>query len=424
MQEKLLQFIWKYNLYQPHGLLTTDGQAIQVIHPGILNTHSGPDFSIAKIRIGTTIMVGNVELHLRTSDWLRHNHQYNKAYEKLVLHVVYEHDMDELPGGITVLPLKAFIPDYVLTKYTQLLQTTHPLPCARQLPGVNTLIKESWLSRLLVERWEKKLTLWKEELQQADNDWRTLLYWRMAANFGFKVNATPFLLLAQSLPLQLLGKQHQLLQIEALIFGQAGLLENDFKDDYPRQLQQEYQYLRQKYTLAGITPHLWKFMRLRPANFPTIRLAQFAALVHQSLHLFTKIGERTSLAQLKELLTVKASAYWDDHYRFDELTANQRIKNLGDDSVHNIIINTIAPIRFLYAHAQHIQDAQEAALQLLEDVPAESNNVMGLLEAHGWKPSNAGQSQSLLQLYKHYCSAKRCLECAIGLSIIKSGPDK
>lgn len=424
MQEALLQFIWQYHLYRPGNLQTTEGEPLHILHGGTINTNAGPDFSEAKIKIGNTILAGNIELHVRTSDWLRHGHQNDQAYQRLVLHVVYEHDTDTFPGGIPVLQLKEHIPAYVLAQYTSLLQTTAMLPCAAQLPSVKEIIKESWLSRLLVERWELKLEGWQQELKQTGNDWRTLLYWRMASNFGFKVNATPFLMLAQSLPMQLLSKQHQLKQIEALVFGQAGMLEGVFKDEYPRELQAEYAYLQHKFSLTPIAGYLWKFLRLRPANFPSIRLAQFAALVHQSLHLFTSLSDHKSVLELTELLTVSASEYWKTHYRFDELQKNSSEKKLGSDSVHNLIINTVAPVRFLYAYSQGLLAAQEAALSLLEDLPPENNNVIRQWETHKWKPQNAGQSQSLLQLYNTYCRNKRCLECAVGLSIIRSGPDK
>lgn len=424
MQEKLLQFVWQYHLYRPDNLYTTDGEKVQVIHPGSLNTNAGPDFHSARIRIGKILLAGNVELHVRTSDWSRHGHDGDHAYSNLILHVVHEHDEPVLPAGIAVLALKDHIPPFVIDKYTNLIQTTAPLPCATRLAGVKSIIKESWLSRLLVERLERRLTDWQDELSQANNDWRTFLYRRMASNFGFKVNSTAFLVLAQSLPLQHLGKQHQLLQIEALLFGQAGMLGGNFADEYPQLLQQEYRYLQRKYQLKPMPGHLWKFLRLRPANFPTVRIAQFAALVHQSLHLFTKIGDGKSLEELTRLLSVTASAYWNTHYRFDDGSHKDSPKRLGDDSVFNIIVNTIAPVQFLYNHQQGRIKESDEALQLLDKVPAENNNILRLWNEHHWKAENAAQSQALIQLYNHYCSRKRCLECSIGLSIIRSGPDK
>jgi hypothetical protein len=259
-------------------------------------------------------------------------------------------------------------------------------------------------------------------LENSAEDWRNLLYWRMAANFGFKTNATPFLILAQSLPINIPTRhKDNLLQLEALFFGQAGMLEDDFKDDYPRELEREYDYLRKKYKLKPITGHLWKFLRMRPANFPTVRIAQFAALVHRSLHLFSQIIETHSVKEIEPLLDVTASSYWDTHFQFDVAQDKPSKKSLGRSSIQNIIINTIAPIQFLYAARQDTHKLQEKALQLLEAVPAEKNNIITLWEEHSWHAENAAQSQALIQLYNNYCSSKRCLDCTIGLNIIKAG---
>jgi hypothetical protein len=211
-----------------------------------------------------------------------------------------------------------------------------------------------------------------------------------------------------------------LLQIEALFFGQAGMLAEQFTDEYPQALQKEYSYLRKKYKLTPIAGHLWKFLRMRPANFPTIRIAQFAALVHKSVHLFSQIIETHSVKEIAPLLDVTASGYWDTHFQFDAPQQLAAAKSLGKSSVQNIVINTIAPIQFLYAAKQDTMTLQERALQLLEEVPAEQNNITRLWEENGWEPANAAQSQALLQLYNSYCSSRRCLECTIGLNIIKS----
>jgi hypothetical protein len=286
---------------------------------------------------------------------------------------------------------------------------------------VKSITKEGWLSRLLAERWEQKLTDWNVMLDNSAEDWRNLLYWRMAANFGFKTNATPFLLLAQSLPLNIPTRhKDNLLQLEALFFGQAGMLDDDFNDDYPRELQREYDYLKKKYKLKPIPNGLWKFLRMRPVNFPSVRIAQFAALVHKSLHLFSQILETHSVKDITPLLDVRASSYWDTHYRFDAVQERPSPKTLGNSSIENIVINTIAPIQFLYAARQGTSQLQEHALQLLEAVPAEQNHITRLWEENEWPAENAAQSQALLQLYNNYCSARRCLECTVGLNIIRS----
>lgn len=421
MNEALLQFIWQYSLYQSSGLFTVGGEPLTIMHPGKLNRDAGPDFLEAKVRVGNTILVGNIELHIKSSDWLRHGHQHDAKYSNLILHVVHENDAAAVAGNTPVLVLKDHIPSHIAPKYSGLVNATQKLPCSSQLPTVRDITKEAWLSRLLAERWEQKQTDWNILLEKSVTDWRNLLYWRMAANFGFKTNATPFLMLAQSLPLNIPTKHKEnLMQIEALLFGQAGMFNDDFVDDYPRELQREYDYLRKKYQLKPIANHLWKFLRMRPANFPTIRIAQFAALIHQSIHLFSQIIETHSVKEITPLVDVAASSYWDNHYQFDSLQERSYTKSLGKSSIQNIIINTVAPIQFLYAARQDTDKLREQALQLLEDVPAESNNITRTWEENGWTPANAAQSQAMIQLYNNYCSKRRCLECSIGLSILKT----
>ena len=421
MNEALFQFIWQYSLYQTTALTTAAGEPLTIIHCGKLNRDAGPDFLEGKIKIGNTTLVGNIELHIKSSDWLRHGHQNDAAYKNLILHVVYENDVADVAENIPVLELKQHIPHHIIPKYTSLMWAPQKLPCYAQHEMVKSITKEGWLSRLLAERWEQKLADWNVMLKNSAEDWRNLLYWRMAANFGFKTNATPFLMLAQSLPLNIPTKHKEnLMQIEALLFGQAGMLEDDFTDDYPRELQREYDYLRKKYKLMPIAGYLWKFLRMRPANFPTVRIAQFAALIHKSVHLFSQIIETHSVKEIAPLLDVTASSYWDTHFQFDAAQEKATPKSLGTTSVQNIIINTIAPIQFLYAAKQDTHVLQERSLQLLEAVPAEQNNITRLWEENGWKAQNAAQSQALIQLYNNYCSSKRCLECTIGLNIIRS----
>lgn len=421
MNEALLQFIWQYSLYNPAGLQTTTGESVTVVHSGRLNRDSGPDFSESRIRIGNTLLVGNVELHLKSSDWVRHGHSSDAAYGNLVLHVVFENDVEGVAGNTPVLELGRHIPSHIMPAYSGLVHTAGKLPCGTQHTTVRSITKEGWLSSMLAERWEHKLKDWNVMLNNTADDWRNLLYWRLAANFGFKTNAVPFLLLAQSLPINVPTRhKDNLMQIEALLFGQAGMLDGDFMDDYPRALQNEYEYLRRKYSLSPIKEHLWKFLRMRPANFPTLRIAQFAALIHKSLHLFSQVIETHTVKDVQPLLDVTASEYWDTHFQFDAKPVKAAPKSLGQGSVENIIINTIAPIQFLFAARHGTSTLQERALQLLEEVRAEKNSITDVWEANGWKPANAAQSQAMLQLYNNYCSRKRCLECSIGLNIIRS----
>ncbi|MCF8450149.1 MAG: DUF2851 family protein [Taibaiella sp.] len=420
MNEALLQFIWQHSLYNPAGLQTVAGEPVIIIYSGRINRDAGPDFLEAKVKVGQTILVGNVELHNRSSDWLRHGHQNDTAYQNLILHAVFENDVAEVAANTPTIVLKNHISEKIMETYARLIKTTNKLPCAGQHTFVKDITKESWLSRLLAERWEQKLSDWNVLLENSAEDWRNLLYWRMAANFGFKTNAAPFLMLAQSLQLNIPTRhKDNLLQLEALFFGQAGMLNGDFIDDYPRELQREYEYLKKKYKLRQIPEGLWKFLRMRPVNFPSVRIAQFAALVHKSLHLFSQIIETHSVKEITPLLEVKASSYWDTHFRFDVLQEQKSPKTLGKSSIENIIINTIAPIQFLYAARQDTSILQELALLLLENVPAEENVITRLWEENNWPAANAAQSQALLQLYNNYCSKKRCLECTIGLNIIR-----
>lgn len=425
MNEFLLQFIWQYSLYRPQDLKTTNGDPVTVVHPGRRNTDAGPDFTEARIRIGEVLWVGNVELHVHTSDWARHGHGQDAAYQNIILHVVYRHDTAAVPVHFPLLELQPHIPLYVIRQYTALIQADQQLPCANQLHTISSIVKESWLNRLLAERWEQKLTEWEQLLKQSAGDWQMLFYWVLAGNFGFRVNAAPFIQLAQSLPLYLLAKHRgNALQIDALLFGQAGFLEKEWEEAYPRALQEEYRYLKQKYGLKPIPVHLWKFLRMRPANFPTVRIAQFSALIQQSVHLFSQVIETAAVPDMCRLFDVTAGSYWDTHFRFDDVQEKKTPKHLGLASAHNIIINTVAPVRFLYALRHGQANQQERALQLLDEIPAEQNNITAIWQAAGWGPLHAAQSQSQLQLYRKYCSSKRCLECSIGLGIVRSGPDK
>ncbi len=420
MQEKLLHTIWQYSLYNPSGLQTQDGETVTVVYNGRYNTNAGPDFLEGKIKVGNTMLVGHVEMHVKSSDWIKHGHEADEAYKNVILHVVYEDDA-EGPENVPVLCLAKYIPENVLNSYEYLSYANNDIPCANRLGSVKDITKYSWLTRLLAERWQEKLSGWDELLDESAGDWSSLLYWRVAANFGFKVNAEAFLELARSLPLKLLAKHKtNLMQIEALLFGQAGMLAEQLDDVYYNALQTEYNFLKKKYKLEPIPAHMWKYMRLRPANFPTIRIAQFASLVHQSVHLFATIVEQSSLKEIMPLFDVQASEYWDKHYRFGELAEKERVKKLGKSSVQNIIINTVAPIKFLYAGSMGTQQQKDDALKLLDELPAESNNITKRWQVLNWPAENASQSQAQIQLFNNYCTEKRCLECAIGLSLLRS----
>ena len=424
MQESLLQFIWQYSLYTAIDLRTQRGEPITIAHPGTLNRDAGPDFLKARIRIADTTLVGHVELHVHSSDWLKHGHAGDDAYRNIVLHVVYTDDAPHAAGNaVPVLCLGPHIPAYVLDRYTHLLHTTHRIPCEAQHHTVSQLTKDGWLSRLLAERWEARLTEWESTLAQTIGDWRTLIFRRLAVAMGGKVNGEVFGMLAASLPLSILERHSEnLLQTEALLFGQAGMLEDVFDEPYSKLLREEYQFLRTKYSLSPLPVHLWKFMRMRPASFPTLRIAQLAALLHREKNFLSRLLQDGVQDVEAMLSTAEASSFWKTHYRFGDAPGRQSRKALGEDTVRNILINTVAPVRFLYAHRQGSAGGGEAALAMLESVPAEDNAIIREWMRIGWSPRNAADTQAMLQLYNNYCAPKRCLECAVGLAIIRRRP--
>ena len=411
-----------WHLFQINDLYTTDNEPVTIIYCGKINTNAGPDFLEARVKIANTILVGNIELHLKSSDWLKHGHQKDLSYSNIILHVVLENDTSNIIKNVSVLELKNKISNSVINQYNNLINSKNKLPCSGLHSGVKYIIKENWLSTLLAERWEQKLADWNIILDNTAEDWRNLLYYRIAANFGFKINSEPFLMLAQSLPLNILAKhKDNELQIEAMLFGQAGMLEGiDFTEDYPEQLQQEYSYIKKLYKLSPIPKHLWKFLRMRPANFPTIRIAQFAQLIIKSTHLFAQLIDLNAVRDIEPLLDFTASSYWHTHFTFDEVQKTAIPKKLGKTSIENIIINTIAPIQFLYASRQDNIKQSEDALNLLETVAPEKNTIIELWKQNNWHATNAAQSQAMLQLYNNYCNKHKCLDCAIGNSILRS----
>lgn len=422
MNELLLQYLWKNVLFNPASLKTTEREVVTVLHPGWQNTNAGPDFTEAKVRIGNTTWVGNVELHLRTSDWHKHGHGSNPEYRNIILHVVYEDDEPLAGTSFPTLELKPYLDNTIIDRYYHLMSLNRSIPCAAQLKSVPDIVWVTWLDRLLAERLESRLDEWHLLWVQAGNDWRTLLYYRLAANFGFHVNREAFLELALSLPLSILTKHRaNLLQTEALLLGQSGLLTGDRPDAYMQELEREYHFLRRKYQLTPLVPHRWKFMRLRPPNFPTIRIAQFAMLVHKSLDLFARMMEVKNEAEIMPLLNVHAGSYWDNHYRLGEQVNESQVKHLGREAAVNIMINTVAPMQYLYSRLQAKASLHEDSLNLLQSLKPENNAVLREWNNVGVTAENAAQSQALLQLFRYYCSVKGCLNCTIGHRLIRKG---
>ena len=421
MTEEFLHYIWKYRLFDNKNLQTQSGEPIEIIKPGEHNTDAGPDFFNARIKIGKTLWAGNVEIHIRASEWNNHNHNKDKAYDNAILHVVYEEDKNIFRKNGELLPtlvLKERISRNIFEKYLDFKLSKSAIPCEKVIDSVSAFHVSTWLDRMLTERLERKSTIVLEKLKQNKNNWEETFYQLMARNFGFKLNAEPFELLAKSLSNTTLAKhKDNFFQIEALLFGQAGLLEKKLKNEYPLQLQKEYNYLRKKLSLSPIDEHLWKFLRLRPSNFPTIRLSQFAKLVFSSTHLFSKIIEIEKTKDIRKLLSVEASAYWENHYVFDKLSVKKK-KHFGDDAVDNVIINTIVPVLFIYGKQKRDEEFIERALKFLEQTRAEKNSIITKWNSLKIKPSSAYQTQALIELKNEYCSHKKCLSCAIGNKIL------
>jgi len=415
--ERLLQFIWQLQYFNKGELQTTAGEEIQIIFPGTHNTNQGPDFTDAKIIIGKTTWAGSVELHLLSSDWNRHKHQHDKNYNNVILHVVWEDDFPDY--NIPVLSLKNRVSKILLQRYEELMNTKGFIPCEKTISSVKPIVLQSWKERLLAERLIRKSAIVKDFLDQNNQHWEETFWWLLARNFGIKINADAFESMARSLPVNILARhKNQIHQLEALLMGQANLLNKKLTEDYPVMLKKEYEFYKSKYKLHQNT-YAPFFLRMRPGNFPTIRLAQLAILIHQSAHLFSKIKEADSLKDVKKWMDVTANDYWHYHYRFDEPSSFKK-KNLGGAMVDNILINTVCTVLFAYGHFHNEQKYKDKALKWLEEITAESNSITKGFQQSGLQNKNAHDSQALIELKNEYCAKKKCLDCAIGNALLKA----
>ena len=421
MKEDILQYIWKFQYYNNHQLTSTSGDEILVIHPGSHNVNQGPDFTEAKIKINDTLWVGNVELHINSSHWNLHNHSADENYKNIILHIVWNHDAeikDANGNNLPTLELQSRVSNLLLEKYKQLGENGHFIACEKLPHQLGELSLTSWKQRLVAERLLIKSENIFQILSETNFHWEETFWWLIAANFGLKVNSEMFKKIAQSLPLSVLAKhKHNLIQIEAMLFGQAGLLKKDFQEKYPIMLQKEYRFYQKKYQLQPVDGELF-FLRMRPANFPTIRLAQLAMLIHNSEHLFSKIKETDSVAEVKQMFSLEANDYWHYHYIFDE-KAERKIKSLGKQMIDNVIINTIVPILFAYGLHHEEEVYKEKAIKWLEEISAEKNSITKGFASLHYSNNNAFDSQAFIQLKNAYCNKKLCLECAIGNSLLR-----
>jgi hypothetical protein len=401
--------------------MSSQGHHLELIDVGRLNRDSGPDFFEARIQIDALLWVGNVEIHIKSSDWYKHHHEVDSAYNNVILHVVLENDADViLSDGRLLACLELKIPDQYLRRYQSLMSSQSWIPCQVDIPKLNNFFVNHWLDRMLLERLERKADEIKQMYHQNAGSWEETFYQLLARYFGMKVNADPFEQLTRSVPLKILAKhKNSLLQLEAILFGQAGFLDDSILEDlYYSDLQREYRFLKSKFKLKPIEKKRWKFMRIHPVNFPTVRIAQFANLINQSQSLFSKIKQVENIDEFYLLLETEASQYWDNHYRFGEKVDFKK-KILGKSTIDILIINAIVPILFVYGKEIGNSLHVDKALSFLEKMNPEKNSVIKLWIESGIVVKTAYHSQSLLHLKSEYCDKYKCLECELGNRILR-----
>lgn len=421
--EDFFHFLWKFSLFNKQDYKTVAGETLEIISVGLHNMNAGPDFENAQIKIADTLWAGNVEIHIRSSDWNRHQHQFDQAYENVILHVVNIHDQAIYRSDGTEIPVfevKDLIPVKIAQNYSNLMAEMAWIPCEKHSIHLDSFILKNWLSRVLIERLEEKSIQVNELLKEYKGSWNDAFYIMLARNFGFKTNALPFEMLARSLTQQLIAKyKDRPTQLEALVFGQAGFLNEMYSESYPNNIMQEYRFLKKKHNLKSIDKYLWKYMRLRPRNFPSVRLAQFAALLLNSNHLFSKIKDENNIKKLSNLFReLPINGYWNTHYRFGKQCRNSP-SVLGEEAINNIIINTISVFSFAFGLLHDEKEQMNKGVNILERIIPEDNGIIKRFIKMNWIPENAAQSQALIQLKKSYCDQKKCLYCGIGIKILR-----
>lgn len=421
MQESFLHFVWQNQYFQPKNLFIISGQSLQIVKPGNHNLHAGPDFLESEIEIDGIRWSGSIEIHLKSSDWYAHNHQSDARYENVILHVVYEQDKPvKYQNGelIPTLELKGLIKPALLNRYQELIGQEEVIKCANQLDQTRAIVKLGMLERVLIERLEEKALLILELLEINNGDWEETAYQWLFRGMGFKVNSENMLTLSLMVPSGTLRKYHDLFQYEALLFGASGLLNIDVKG-YPNQLREEYLYLKQKHAIKDkLSYNEWHYARVRPSNYPSIRIAQLASLLHSNQSLLSLFMDFDSPAQLIEALHCVQSEYWQLHYLPGKLS-RRRLSGLTRRAIQNLIINTAAPLLVAFGRYSDRQEPLENALNLLMAIPAERNTFIEKWERLHWRVSSAFDSQGLLQLHNAYCLKKKCIQCGIGASLIR-----
>lgn len=418
--EQLLHYVWKHKIFSLKELKTTTGQQVEVIDTGLANTDAGPDFFNAKLKLDGVLWIGNIEIHERSSDWFKHGHHADAGYNSVILHIASEIDMEiSRSNGERIPQIQLICPEAVRTNYKELLETDSYPPCYRIIPSLSPFTAHSWMSTLQMERFEQKATLLNERLKRCQGNWEDAFFITLARNFGFGLNGDAFETWAHQLPFRAVDKhRNDLFQIEAIFFGQAGILEDSDGDGYYLRLKKEYTYLQHKFGLIPMDASLWRFLRLRPANFPHIRIAQLACLYHRAYGLLSRIMETETLQGVRDILKGGTSEYWLTHYTFGG-SSPSRPKTLSNTSLDLLIINTV--VTFLYAYGLHKGNRVLCARagSFLEELKAENNYITRMWEQCGMKASNAADSQALIQLKKEYCDKKKCLYCRIGYEYLK-----
>ena len=428
--EILLHYCWKHKIFPLRELTTTDGHAVEVIDPGLHNRHAGPDFFNAKVRINGTLWVGNVEIHEKSSNWYTHGHHHDNAYNNVILHVAEVIDTDVLAADGQFIPQMKFeVPSEIKEHYRELLSEDQYPPCYRIIPGLTRLLVHSWMSALQTERLEQKTEAIRQRVQQCEGSWENGYFMTLARNFGFGVNGDAFELWSKSIPLMAVSHHRDdLFQIEAIFMGQAGLLELDMipqryqqdaiKEGYYTKLRNEYLYLQHKFKLTPMNGSIWKFLRLRPQNFPHIRISQLATLYHEQRAGLSQLIACENIEQLRNCLTTNVTPYWETHYTFGSTSCKME-KHLSPSSLNLLMINTAIPILFAYGRYHMKEMLCDRAFDLLEQLKAENNHITRMWQSCGLDVMNAGDSQALIQLKKEYCDKKDCLRCRFGYEYLK-----
>lgn len=421
MQEDFLHYIWQHKKMSVAHLKTTQHEALEIVSVGQHNTNSGPDFFNAQLKIADQLWAGNVEVHVKSSDWFVHNHETDQAYDNVILHVVWEHDTEIFRKNNSIVPtleLKEVVDKTVLLNYSKLLSAKDKwINCEADFAEVAPFVLESWLERLYIERLERKSETIEKLLQDSKNNWEAVLFKMLAKNFGLKVNGEAFFSMANAVDFQIIRKlQNNQSTLEALFFGLTGLLDQDIQEPYFLVLQKEYRYLKRKYNLHDTEVVPIQFFRLRPQNFPTIRLSQLATLYHLHSSLFSQIMEISSLKTIYKLFQVSTSVFWETHYSFGKVSKPSN-KKITKAFVDLLIINTIIPIKFAYARHQG-KDVNDFLLELIQQIPSEKNSIVSAFNKIKKVSHTAMQSQALIQLKTTYCDKNQCLKCAVGNALI------